>query len=154
MIANSRVAHNLIRKLSHADLGRIIELERSAYPHPWSEKIFEDCIRVGCDCSGLQVGPDLVGYVIQSHAAGESHLLNLCITPDMQGLGYGTMLLDHAIRLTRQRQCSCMFLEVRPSNPRGISLYQRKGFTIIGQRPDYYRCDNGREDAIVMKLVL
>jgi ribosomal-protein-alanine N-acetyltransferase len=154
MIADPKNMHRLIRSLGNEDLERIIEIERSSYPYPWTEGIFEDCIRVGYECVGLQLGPTLIGYVIQSLAAGESHLLNLCIAPDWQAQGYGTMLLNHAIRQATLNKCNCMFLEVRPSNPEGLALYQRKGFSVVGQRPGYYRCDGGREDAIVMKLII
>ena len=154
MSADPETLHGLIRNLHKADLDRIIEIEHSAYPYPWSSGIFADCIRVGYDCSGLQVGTLLIGYAIQSQAAGESHLLNLCVAPDWQGSGYGTLLLDHAIRLARIQACDFMFLEVRPSNPVGMSLYERKGFSIVGERRDYYRTDKGRENALVMKLDL
>jgi ribosomal-protein-alanine N-acetyltransferase len=146
--------HPLIRKLTEADLDRVNEIEQSAYPYPWSAGIFADCFRVGYDCSGLQVGRTLIGYAIQSHAAGETHLLNLCVAPDWQGMGYGSLLLEHAIRLARKQGCTSMFLEVRPSNPVGLSLYERRGFKVLGRRPDYYRSDGGREDAIVMSLSL
>ena len=131
-----------------------MEIELSAYPHPWTRGIFSDCIRVGYDCWGLQVENRLAGYTILSHAAGESHLLNLCIAPDWQRRGLGSILLGHAIREARQAGCSHMFLEVRPSNPAGIELYRRHGFEVVGERPAYYRSDEGREDAIIMRLDL
>ena len=146
--------HPLIRPLTRSDLQRVIEIEVSAYPYPWTEGIFDDCLRVGYDCSGLQLGPTLAGYAIQSHAVGECHLLNLCIAPTLQRMGFGSLLLEHAIRLGRRQDCDRMFLEVRPSNPAGISLYQRRGFVTLGRRPNYYRSDEGREDAIIMSLAL
>jgi len=146
--------HPLIRNLTVADLERINEIEQSAYPYPWTAGIFADCLRVGYECTGLQVGPVLIGYAIQSQAAGESHLLNLCIAPDWQGMGYGTLLLEHAIFIARENECASMFLEVRPSNPAGVGLYVRKGFVALGRRPNYYRSDDGREDAIIMSLTL
>ena len=152
MIADPKTFHVLIRDLTEADLDWIIEIEQAAYPFPWTSGIFADCIRVGYDCSGLQVGSTLIGYAIQSQAAGENHLLNLCIAPEWQGNGYGSMLLDHAIRLATMQKSSCMFLEVRPSNHTGIGLYERKGFSVVGQRSDYYRSAGGREHAVVMKL--
>ena len=86
--------------------------------------------------------------------AGENHLLNLCVAPHWQRKGYGNLMLDHAIRLARLQKCSSMFLEVRPSNPSGIRLYEQKGFCTVGKRPGYYRAADGREDAIVMRLDL
>lgn len=146
--------HPLIRPLIRSDLQQVNEIELSAYPYPWTLGIFEDCLRVGYDCSGLLLGTTLAGYSIQSHAAGECHLLNLCIAPSWQGMGFGSLLLEHAIRLGRKRGCDNMFLEVRPSNPAGFSLYERRGFVTLGRRPDYYRADEGREDAIIMSLSL
>ena len=146
--------HVLVRDLTVADLDRVNQIEQSAYPYPWTEGIFADCLRVGYQCSGLQAGSLLTGYAIQSHAAGECHLLNLCVAPDWQGAGYGSVLLEHAIRVARQQQCDRMYLEVRPSNPVGFGLYERRGFVTLGRRPDYYRSDEGREDAIIMSLTL
>lgn len=154
MIAEPSSFHAVVRRLNHDDLDRLIEIELSAYPYPWTRGIFADCIRVGYDCWGLQLGPDLAGYSIQTHAAGENHLLNLCVAPEFQGQGYGRVMLDHAIRLARLQDCFCIFLEVRPSNPAGIRLYQKNGFEIVGERPDYYRSDEGRENALVMRLEL
>lgn len=144
----------MIRDLTVSDLARINEIEQSAYPFPWTAGIFADCLRVGYDCTGLQVGTILIGYAIQSQAAGESHLLNLCVAPSWQGMGYGSILLEQAIRLATSQGCDHMFLEVRPSNPAGLGLYERRGFVTLGRRPNYYRTDDGREDAIVMSLSL
>jgi len=146
--------HPLVRSLSPRDLDRIMEIELAAYPFPWTRGIFEDCMRVGYDCRGLQVGPLLIGYSVLTHFAGECHLLNLCIDPAWQKRRLGSLLLEQALNTARNERCSSMFLEVRPSNKAGISLYQKRGFKVIGERPDYYRCENGRENAIVMQLNL
>ncbi len=47
-----------------------------------------------------------------------------------------------------------VFLEVRPSNPVAQKLYASIGFNDIGRRPRYYPARDGREDALVMELVL
>ena len=154
MIADPVSFHALLRRLNEADLDRIMEIELSAYPYPWTRGIFADCIRVGYDCWGLQAGDVLIGYCIQTHAAGENHLLNLCIAPDWHKQGFGSLLLGHAIRLAHRQDCFCIFLEVRPSNPAGIELYRKNGFTVVGERPDYYHSGQGKENAIVMRLEL
>ena len=154
MIANPASFHSLLRRLIESDLDRIMEIELAAYPFPWTYGIFADCIRVGYECWGLQSADELIGYCIQTHAAGENHLLNLCITPEWQKQGLGSLLLGHAIRLARIQHCYCIYLEVRPSNPAGIRLYEKNGFNIVGERPGYYRSDEGKESAIVMKLEL
>ena len=148
------VEHCLVRPLSEADLDRVMEIELAAYPHPWTRGIFSDCLRVGYECWGMVTGSRLSGYFILTHAAGECHLLNLCIEPARQRNGLGSILLEHAIRIAIRMGCDSMFLEVRPSNPAALELYRKKGFHQIGQRPEYYSAGEGREDAIIMALDL
>jgi ribosomal-protein-alanine N-acetyltransferase len=154
MSAEPDTLHALLRPLGLEDVDRVMEIELAAYPFPWTRGIFEDCIRVGYDCWGLLLGLRLVGYSIQTQAAGESHLLNLCVAPECQRHGLGGLLLEHALRLARGCECASMFLEVRPGNAAAIGLYRSYGFTVIGERKDYYTTHGGRENALVMRLGL
>lgn len=154
MITNRGTGHPLIHRLGSEDVDRIYAIEILAYPFPWTRGIFEDCFRVGYDCFGLQIGKDLAGYTIFSFAASEAHLLNLCIHPDWQHRGFGSLLLEYAINHVARLDNEAMFLEVRESNPRAAKLYKNRGFKIIGRRRSYYEAGNGREDAIVMRLKL
>lgn len=166
MIADPKALHPLVRPLNWGDLDRIMEIELAAYPVPWSRGIFGDCIRVGYDCWGLQLGPQLIGYSVQTDGAGEAHLLNLCVDPPWHGRGFGRMLLENAIRVARKHECQSMFLEVRPSNAAGIALYKNRGFVTVGTRSGYYStcaaddkpagnlAGEAREDALVMRLEL
>jgi ribosomal-protein-alanine N-acetyltransferase len=131
-----------------------MQIEESAYPFPWTRGIFEDCLRVGYDCRGLQMGTLLVGYAVHTQFAAECHLLNLCIDPAWQRRRLGSLLLEQTIRLASEGNCSSVFLEVRPSNRAGVALYRQRGFYTIGERPDYYRARHGRESALVMRLDL
>lgn len=144
----------LIRRLTLDDLDRIIEIERNAYPYPWTRGNFVDCLRSSYACFGLQLGQELAGYSIFNWAAGEAHLLNLCVDPKWQGKAYGSLILERTIDFATLRGNQSMFLEVRESNPRAVVLYKNRGFKLIGHRRGYYRADKGREDAIVMKLDL
>lgn len=144
--------HPVIRRLHVTDIDQIVAIEQAAYPFPWSQGVFEDCLRVGYSCFGLQMGARLAGYAILSWAAGEAHLLNLCVHPHWQRQGYGGLLLEHVIRYVKQLETDAVFLEVRGSNPRATNLYTSRGFSVIGRRPSYYKSERGREDAIVMRL--
>ncbi len=146
--------HPVIRRLGIADVDSMLSIEQEAYPYPWSRGIFTDCLRVGYACFGLQFGKELAGYTLFNWAAGEAHLLNLCIHPDWQRRGYGGLLLEFAIKHVARLETDAMFLEVRASNPSAIALYQSRGFAIIGRRKSYYQAGEGREDAIVMRLEL
>jgi len=91
---------------------------------------------------------------VLSVAAGEAHLLNVCVAPRLQGEGHGRRLMKRLIDLARWHQAQRIFLEVRPSNPRAIRLYHDLGFNEIGRRPNYYPARQGREDALVLALEL
>jgi ribosomal-protein-alanine N-acetyltransferase len=97
----------------------------------------------------LEVSGQLSGYCIVSIAAGEAHLLNICIHPSLQRLGYGRQLLLTALGQARDAGVETIFLEVRPSNDIAIALYRSLGFRLIGRRPSYYQADDGREDAVI-----
>lgn len=137
------------------DLPQVMQVELEAYPHPWSEKNFQDCISNNFySCWVFEQDNTIIGYVVISAAAGEAHVLNLCVSPEQQGKGWGRKLLEEAEWIARQHQAETCFLEVRPSNIAGINLYASVGYNEIGLRKNYYPADKGREDAIVMAKTL
>jgi ribosomal-protein-alanine N-acetyltransferase len=143
-----------IRLMQPADLKAVAVVERAAYQYPWSLGIFRDCLLAGYYCLVLEVGGTVTGYGIMSIAAGEAHLLNLCVHPDAQRLGYGRRLLNTLLLKASDAQADKVFLEVRPSNEVALLLYRSAGFEQVGIRPSYYQADNGREDAVILAATL
>jgi ribosomal-protein-alanine N-acetyltransferase len=149
MSAKGSLKH--LRKMSIIDLEDVMQGELSAYPYPWKQKNFEDCLANAMySCWVFEQDQELVGHVILSTAVSEAHLLNLCVYPQIQGKGWGRKLLKEAEWIAKQFKAEACFLEVRDSNHIGISLYQSAGYNEIGLRKDYYPADKGREDAIIM----
>jgi ribosomal-protein-alanine N-acetyltransferase len=136
------------------DLERVFEIEQRAYDFPWTLGIFHDCLRSGYGCWVMVENERVLGYGILSAAAGEAHILNVCVAPEAQGRGHGRRLVQRLIDLSRWHRVERVFLEVRPSNPRAITLYHDIGFNEIGRRPKYYPAKGGREDALVMAIEL
>ena len=143
-----------LRPMRDDDLDAVMEIERRAYPFPWTRGIFRDCLRAGYPALVLVARGDVVGYGLLSVAAGEAHILNVCADPALPRQGYGRRLLRALLLQARGRGAQRVFLEVRPSNPAAIALYDAEGFNEIGRRPRYYPAASGREDAIVMALEL
>jgi len=141
-----------VRGMTYDDLPGVSDIERRSYDFPWSHGVFRDCMLAGYVCLIVERGDQVVGYSILSVAAGEAHVLNLCIDPDYRGLGYGERLLNDIIDQARLAEVSEMFLEVRPSNVSALQLYSKKGFHKIAKRPAYYQAKQGREDADVLSL--
>jgi [ribosomal protein S18]-alanine N-acetyltransferase len=142
------------RPMQAADLEEIIAIEQRSYPYPWTHLIFNDCLRAGYCCWVCERQGIMEGYGVTSIAAGESHLLNLCVRAESQQQGIGRKLLLHLISLARRHNAEMMFLEVRPSNRAARALYESMGFNELGSRRDYYPADHGREDALILARVL
>jgi ribosomal-protein-alanine N-acetyltransferase len=139
------------RSAREADIPEIQRIERMSYAFPWTEGIFRDCLRVNYTCRVAEIGMAIAGYGIMSVAAGEAHLLNLCVGEDYRCRGIGRRLLAHLLQMASIAGAREAFLEARPSNTAAIRLYQSLGFIQIGIRRGYYQALDGREDAIVLK---
>ncbi|MEW7976798.1 MAG: ribosomal protein S18-alanine N-acetyltransferase, partial [Candidatus Sedimenticola endophacoides] len=139
-----------LRPMTDEDVDAVMEVEREAYPFPWSHGIFHDCLRVGYCCWVCTLEERIVGYAVMSVAAGEAHLLNLCVKPARQGQGLGRRLMRRLMNLAREHRADELFLEVRVSNTPALELYHALGFNEIGRRRGYYPLPRGREDAILL----
>ncbi|GAB3098443.1 ribosomal protein S18-alanine N-acetyltransferase [Lysobacter terrae] len=143
-----------LRPMRENDLPAVQLIESRAYEFPWTVGIFRDCLRADYPAWIAHHEGRIVGYFLMSIAAGEAHVLNICVAPEMQGLGHGRRLLHALLQLARGRGVARVFLEVRPSNGNAIALYHDEGFNEIGRRPRYYPAKDGREDALVMAMEL
>ncbi|AZQ85056.1 ribosomal-protein-alanine N-acetyltransferase [Colwellia sp. Arc7-635] len=134
----------------------LMVIELACHPHPWSEKTFRSCIggRYFGDC--LSVDNVLVGFYVGEHVAGESTLMDICVSPEQQGKGYGKVLLLQFFEDCKKLASKTIFLEVRAKNISAQMLYINQGFSEISRRTGYYPSNTGfgYEDAIVMSKKL
>jgi [ribosomal protein S18]-alanine N-acetyltransferase len=139
-----------IRTLGYADLPQVIAIERRAFVTSWSLAMFVlELSKPSSICLTAVEGSrsrKLLGYAICSRYADVWHLMNIAVDPDHRRRGVGTALLRSLIERAGPQETYT--LEVRPSNPTAIALYERFGFRVAGTRPRYYQ-DTG-EDAVIM----
>ncbi len=141
------------RPMVMADVAEIWRIERAAYPFPWSKSTFADCLYAAGYSNWVLANRDTIfAYAVFSVAAGEAHILNLCVNPACQGKGYGKRMLEQLLDVARGHSAETVFLEVRPSNTAALKLYEGSGFGRIGRRRGYYPGADGREDALVYSL--
>jgi len=143
-----------MRPMRDEDVAGVMLVETAAYPFPWTEGIFLDCLRVGYRCWVAEWDGEIVGYGVMSVAAGECHILNLCVHPQLQRQGFGRRMLRGLLALGRERKVDTAFLEVRGSNRSAVGLYAAEGFCEVGVRRGYYPAADGREDAVIMARAL
>ncbi|MDJ0916274.1 MAG: ribosomal protein S18-alanine N-acetyltransferase [Woeseiaceae bacterium] len=149
MITTAPKTNVTLRSMMPGDLSQVSDIERRSYDFPWSHGVFRDCLLAGYSCVAVEHEEAVVGYGILSIAAGEAHILNLCIDPSYRSLGLGRKLLDELLSRARDAEVAQVLLEVRPSNTTAIALYRKRGFHKIADRKAYYQAADGREDASV-----
>lgn len=147
-------AAHRFRSMRRSDLPRVLDIERGGYEFPWSERAFSECLRARYVCVIAESGSAVAGYGIMTVAAGECHILNLCVHPDYRRRGIGTALLQYLTAIARGRNSHMAFLEVRVSNRGAQTLYNQVGFNEIATRHRYYPAKQGREDALVLAKAL
>lgn len=131
----------------------IMDIEQRSYAFPWTEGIFRDCLKAGYSAWVVESQfRDMLAYGLMTMAAGEAHILNLCVSPEYQGQGIGRFLLQHMIGIAFAARTDLLLLEVRVSNEAAIGLYLNHGFQELGRRKDYYPAREGREDALVLGM--
>lgn len=142
------------RPMCMADVEAVSAIECEIYPFPWSYGNFRDSLNAGYSVWVCEFNGSVIGYSVMLVAADEAHLLNLGIARNWQGKGLGRRFLGHVIELARGYRAATLLLEVRPSNIVARRLYATNGFREIAVRRKYYPAENGREDALLLELVL
>jgi ribosomal-protein-alanine N-acetyltransferase len=136
-----------IRRLTYADLPRVVAIERASFPAPWSLAMFVlELSKPGGICLAAVQDDDIAGYLVCSRYDAVWHLMNVAVAPERRRDGIGSALVQAMLdRLPARAQVT---LEVRRSNAGAIAMYERFDFRAAGVRRRYYQ-DNG-EDALIM----
>ena len=138
------------RTMMLCDLPQVLQTECACYHFPWSLKLLQSCIDAGYHCEVIATDSLVIAHSILACDNEEAHLLNLCVHPEYQRCGIGSLILRNCITQLQQKNIPLLYLEVRPSNTAALRLYRRFQFRRIGIRRDYYRAKEGREDAIIL----
>jgi len=141
-----------IRDATVRDLPRIIEIERLAFPSPWTLASFERELTL--PFSRIMVAlpaesREIAGFLCRWLIADECHILNIAVYPDSRRLGIGSVLMGESINEARSAGAGVVTLEVRRSNLAARQLYRKFEFKERRLRRHYY---GPGEDAIIMEL--
>ncbi|MBL8306678.1 MAG: ribosomal protein S18-alanine N-acetyltransferase [Rubrivivax sp.] len=153
---NARLAPAVRRRaMAVRDIDAVVLVEASAYGFPWTRGNFVDSLAAGYVAELMEnEAGEVLGYFLAMTGVDELHLLNITVAPAWQGLGLGRRLMADLEAQARALRVASVWLEVRASNLRARSLYERLGYTAVGLRKAYYPAVGRREDAVVMSLPL
>jgi len=94
-------------------------------------------------------------FAIMRVVVDEAELLTIATHPDHQRQGLARAVMTAWRDLAAQQGAETAFLEVAADNAPACDLYKKCDFTICGNRPGYYRRQNGPAvDAILMRQAL
>ena len=138
------------------DLDSVMHVEQRANSHGWSRRTFHDSLDLNYECWVIvepYTNGDTIAHAVLGFGVECAELYNISVDPTHQGRGIGRMLLNHMLERSRTEPIDRIYLEVRVSNRRAITLYESLGFKQVGYRKGYYRADaHSREDAYVLAL--
>ena len=143
----------VLRPMTQSDLPAVCAIEQQVQYAPWTEKLFSDGLERHL-CLVSERAEQIVGFAVVQFVVDEASLLNIAVEPTQQKQGIGRLLLDEVLTQASAKKATTVFLEVRASNQRAIQMYQQAGFNEMGLRKNYYPAANGKEDAVMMALMV
>jgi ribosomal-protein-alanine N-acetyltransferase len=146
-----------VQFMRERDLDDVVDIEESSGLNRWGydayrRELYANPNSIMLVARGLDPEPVVMGFFAGWMVEDELHVNNIASAPEFRRIGVGRRLMETAIEEARMRGALFALLEVRASNEVAKSLYRKLGFSIVGQRRDYYRLPT--EDALVMKLAL
>ena len=143
------------RVASKEDLDGVLAIEEASFNNPttrdWYERELERpdvCFIYVLRIPGHPVAAFCAFWLV----AGQAHINNLAVVPELRGRGLGTQLLEAVIAEAAHLGASVVTLEVRASNKAALQLYQSAGFKQEGVRKNYYT--KPVEDALILSFML
>ncbi len=138
-----------IRDMVAEDIDRVEELENEVFPDPWPRSAFEEQISgEGWGAIVAEWGGEVVGYGCYYIVDVEAHLTNIAVVPEQRRKLVANRILDTILERAVEAGCQYVILEVRRSNTAARAFYEKHGFRLLYERPNYYR--RPAEDAVVM----
>lgn len=143
----------LICKMTHDDVLSVNALEKECFSRPWScEAIKNELQNENAHFFCAKKDGTVLGYIGSYIVLDECYVANLAVTASARKCGIGKALIDKITENALFLDCAFVSLEVRKSNIAAVSLYEKCGFTLCGERKNFY--SQPLENALIMTKFL
>ena len=145
-----------IRKMTMDDLDEVIRIDRSSFALPWSRNnfIFEltenQTSRCFVTCLNDDAEEKIIGILVIWLIVDEAHIATIAIDEKFRRKHIAEKMLRYSLKKCANEGAISATLEVRVTNLKAQALYQKLGFDVITERPNYY--SDTREGALIMTL--
>lgn len=136
-------------KFSEAEIAFMASAREKGFSDGWNERMLRSVAENGrTACLIAEEDGVMQGFLTYTLGAdGVVDLEDLFVLPLERNKGTGSALVSAFCEKTVYAGAKKIFLEVRKSNRKAISVYSKFGFAVFSERKKYY--DDG-EDAFVM----
>ncbi|HEY5210843.1 MAG TPA: GNAT family N-acetyltransferase [Stellaceae bacterium] len=143
--------------LPRTQLGAVAKLHAECFPaDPWSVRDFMELLAIR-GASGHLIADAATGiaaFMLDLIGPDDAEILIIGVAPPARRRGLARCLIADLAKRARQRGARRLLLEVAADNAGAIALYASIGFTLLGERPGYYRLPTGKADALIYGLSL
>lgn len=137
----------VVRPAVEADVAFAAALEAATFPDPWKREAIAAHVGSGHLVFFVaEAAGERCGYLLGMHIPPEGEIYRVAVSPAHRRLGVAAALCGAL--LSRCEQCD---LEVRRSNAPARALYESLGFSLVGERKNYYK--DPMEDACLYRRV-
>ena len=95
---------------------------------------------------------ELIGYIIFHISEDFTDIYKIFIRDNDKNKGYGTMLVNKVVEMSKRYHSKKIMIEVRSKNQIAINFYKKNNFNQISIRNNYY--SNPIDDALIFERSL
>lgn len=138
----------LVRLACECDIAQSAEIEAESLSTAWSEASIRDSLGNGnCVYAVALQGNTVCGIGSMYCVAGEGQIMNIAVSEKYRRQGIAERIMNFLDKEAVKRNCENITLEVAENNLSAISLYEKCGYTAVGNRKGFY----GGIDAVIME---
>jgi len=143
-----------VRKFRVEDIEAVLAISaESQEAANWSRESYKKLVvEVSASAFVVEAQGKISGFLVGRRVEDQAEVLNMAVRADHRRNGEGFALLSAALDEFGLRGVKNVYLEVRESNTRAISFYEKHGFLKSGLRKGYYRSPD--EAAVTMERKL
>ncbi|MFC3962438.1 GNAT family N-acetyltransferase [Nocardia jiangsuensis] len=127
------------RRARYSDLARIADLEAAVFEDPYRFLMLYPLWFLHRRLwTVAEIDGRLVGYALLLEERGEALIFTFAVAERCRRLGYGEIVLRHAIARSRSAGTESITLTVKPANTTASRRFERVGFVKTGAEEDYF----------------
>lgn len=134
----------MIRKATIDDVIYLVRIEKKVFTQSLGESFLYDELLLNpfAQYFVYEINKEVVGYIGYRAIDEHAEMMNFCFDPEYQGQGFGTELLDYSIEYLKNLGVKQLLLEVRKSNRKAQTVYEKFGFQKSYVRKNYYETED------------